>query len=730
MVVVGIIATDVAAETQMSLWAVPLSLIGATWSWRRRHDRNIVTKFCLAIAMIVALVIFLANLFTTLNDTRLILAELLIQVQVLHTFDLPRRKDLGYSMVIGLILLGVAGTIGQTMVFGPFLIVFLGLAIPALMFDYRSRLGLTRSNLRAKPQRRSMAAFRRSWPWKATLTLILAVLSLGLVLFALMPRVPGYQLRSFPVSTTIELQGRFDGRNIVSPQGRAEGEEVDGQGQENAPEGAGELDETYYYGFSDRINQNLRGMMKPKVVMRVRSQAPGFWRVMAFDEYTGQGWRISRSDDVRTIDRSYWTFRFTLPFIDSRSYTQEVIQTYSIVSDLPGVVPALDQPRFVYFPTEQIALDREGSLRSPVFLADGLTYTVISAVSKRDRTRLGDASTDYPERIRAFYLQVPDSIRDRLRTFTESVLAESPKPLTNPYEKSLYLAQYLKQRYHVPDNPFALPFLEEDEDLVDLFLFRCEGISDPAVCSPGGYPDHFSTVLTVMLRSIDIPARLATGFAPGQFNPFTGLYEVKNTDAFALTEVYFPQHGWFAFDPIPGHEIVPPSVSDYEPFGVLRQFWDWLAGWLPSPVTGIIGRLFELVGRGLDWLLRLFMTGWFGVLAGLLLLVSFGFAGWLSWQGWREWHRRRWLSKLHAVERLYQQMLRTLAAEGFRKHPAQTPLEYADRARNRYASEVAESIDAIVRAYVSWRYGGATVDVRSLEQRWQTCRSKQRRFFR
>jgi len=106
------------------------------------------------------------------------------------------------------------------------------------------------------------------------------------------------------------------------------------------------------------------------------------------------------------------------------------------------------------------------------------------------------------------------------------------------------------------------------------------------------------------------------------------------------------------------------------------------------------------------------------------------FAGWLSWQGWREWHRRRWLSKLHAVERLYQQMLRTLAAEGFRKHPAQTPLEYADRARNRYASEVAESIDAIVRAYVSWRYGGATVDVRSLEQRWQTCRSKQRRFFR
>ena len=33
MVVVGVIATDVAAETQMSIWAIPLSIFGATWSW-------------------------------------------------------------------------------------------------------------------------------------------------------------------------------------------------------------------------------------------------------------------------------------------------------------------------------------------------------------------------------------------------------------------------------------------------------------------------------------------------------------------------------------------------------------------------------------------------------------------------------------------------------------------------------------------------------------------------
>lgn len=355
-----------------------------------------------------------------------------------------------------------------------------------------------------------------------------------------------------------------------------------------------------------------------------------------------------------------------------------------------------------------------------MFLADGLTYTVISQVSQRDRTLLGQAPTDYPERIEANYFQVPDDLRDRLQAFTENILADAPNPLTNPYEKSLYLAQYLKQNYRIPQNPFGLPYLEEGEDLVTNFLFRCETAVDPELCSPGGYPDHFSTVLTVLLRSIGIPARLTTGFAPGEFNPFTGLYEVKNTHAFALTEVYFPRYGWFAFDPIPGHDVVPPSVSEYQAFGVLRQFWDWVAGWLPSPVTGFIGGLFQLIGKAIEWVLRLFLKGWFGILSGLLLFACFGFLGWLSWQGWREWTYRRRLSKLPEIERLYRQMLRTLNDRGLSKHPAQTPIEFVGVVRDRAPLDLADTIDAIVNAYVRWRYGGEVADVKSLRQRWKT----------
>jgi protein-glutamine gamma-glutamyltransferase len=51
LVFIGIAATDVAASTNNSAWAIPLSAIGACWGWQARHKRNIPVKFCIAIAL-------------------------------------------------------------------------------------------------------------------------------------------------------------------------------------------------------------------------------------------------------------------------------------------------------------------------------------------------------------------------------------------------------------------------------------------------------------------------------------------------------------------------------------------------------------------------------------------------------------------------------------------------------------------------------------------------------
>ncbi len=724
LVIAGIVATDVAIEEPLNLWAIPVSILGATWSWFRRRHRNVPIKFCIAIGMLVALAAFFGRLFGEMNDTRLALARLLIELQVLHSFDLPRRQDLGYSMVIGLILMGLAGTLSQTMAFGPVVLVFLALALPTLILDYRSRLGLGDIQFKSKktsPQPGSGVNF------KLVGIIFLVVVSLGLMIFAALPRFPGYQLKTFPVSSPIKMPpGQFDGRQVLNPGYVSSGKNNNNSGGGgtglNQETGAGTLNDTFYYGFNTKINQNLRGALKPQEVLRVRSQARGFWRVVSFDRYTGQGWEISRNNRTLTLRRSIWSYQFNLfPFI-SQAKTQEVVQSYTVLQQLPSLIPAMDKAKEIYFPTEEIAIDPDGNLRSPLELREGMTYTVISQVPYRNRNQLQQASTKYPETIKKYYLQVPDPIQEKVRKKTEEILAsvnqvaKNKKPLNSTYEKVLYLAQYLKQNpnYKLQKEP---PFLRKNEDLVEAFLFGYQD-SPPGEKITGGYPDHFSTVLTMMLRSIGIPARLAAGFNPGEFNPFTGLYVVKNTDAFAMTEVYFPGYGWFAFNPIPGMDLIPPSIEEDQTFSTLKAFWNWVAGWLPSPVANglqaILGVLILGLFQAITWFFSLFTQGWLGIFSGLIIITIIAFLGWLSWDIWRGWRYRRWLAKLPPEESIYQQLLAVLASKGYPKRPAQTPLEYASWLQQYHPIAEAEVIDEISQTYMRWRYGGKPIHLEQM----------------
>lgn len=703
LVAIGILATDLAADTNYSLWAIPISFIGAFWSWKQRHNRNTTVKFLIAIGMLIVLAVFFNNLVGSLNDTRLVLAELLIQLQVLHSFDLPRRKNLGYSMVIGLILLGAAGTLSQTLAFAPLLLVFLIIGLPVLVLDYRSRLGFDNSPETNSSQKKSLYS---ALPLRRLTLFFAIILSLGLVIFALMPRFPSYQVQNFPVggAETLEDEG-FDNNDrdiansgyVQEGEGNEEGEGGSSSGGEGSPvEGAGEMSQDFYYGFSNQINQNLRGELKPRVVMRLRSQADGWIKVLAFDHYTGEGWEIEKEDPKRDISRPSWSYRFRLSTPSTQAQTERVVQTYTVTNQLPNLIPALPNARDIYFPTREIAVDPHGSIQSPVPLGEGLTYTVISKVPYRDRAALRNAGDNYPEFIRDNYLQVPPEIENRIRQQGEALLADSSQPLEANYEKVLYLAQAIKQNYQLqPD----IPFLEEDQDLVETFLFDWEG----------GYPDHFSSTLTIMLRSLGIPARLATGFSTGEFNPFTGLYVIRNTDAFALTEVYFPNYGWLPFDPIPGHKLIPPSVEQSETFGVLRQIWNWVAGWLPTPVAGFLNYLWTLIIGSISSFFRAlwrFVTqGWVGAITGLIGLFVVSFLSWLGWKQLQRWRYQRWLSQLPPMAALYQQMLATLEKADLSKPPEQTPFEYLETTKTQLENPQAEVVQEISEAYVSWRYG-------------------------
>ena len=76
-------------------------------------------------------------------------------------------------------------------------------------------------------------------------------------------------------------------------------------------------------------------------------------------------------------------------------------------------------------------------------------------------------------------------------------------------------------------------------DAVDQFLF----------VDRQGFCEQIATALTVMLRTLGIPARLAVGFVPDHRDPVSGDWVVLDKGAHAWVEVLWPGVGWQGFDP-------------------------------------------------------------------------------------------------------------------------------------------------------------------------------------
>jgi hypothetical protein len=76
--------------------------------------------------------------------------------------------------------------------------------------------------------------------------------------------------------------------------------------------------------------------------------------------------------------------------------------------------------------------------------------------------------------------------------------------------------------------------------------------------------------MTILLRTLDIPAREVNGFLPGKYNDLAGDYIVRASDAHSWVEVYFPDAGWVTFDP------TPPTTEKFGLLSRLAKYVDWM----------------------------------------------------------------------------------------------------------------------------------------------------------
>lgn len=541
MAIVGILAACQLAESSaaLTLFGLGGTVAGSFFSWQRRGKDNFWVKWAIAGGILVVLGVFVEEILyriqSSIADARAPLTNMLIALQALHSFDLPRRRDLNVSALVGLTLLTSAATLSRDLTLMPYLLSFLAFASYMLYLDCQSRS--LEGSEPARGQQDGTAA--RPGVVALLLTLVLPLLALGL--FLVTPRLDVGLLRNVRVSirlnfTPLGTDGitnpllsrsrRFDGSLSSSP--------------------------LAYFGFNEELDLNYRGALSDQVVMKVASPRGQLWRAMAFDTYQGRSWTMSQPKV--TFDRSP-VYGSAIPLsplpsltVPGRVPVEELNQVFHMEADSPNLIPCAAVPYLIYFPTNKVQVDLYGALRSPVLMEKDMVYTVFSHTPtyRLDYLRASPPpDREACERIRskfANYLQLPPGLPASVQGLAASLAAGSPSWFSAAEKISLHLQRSYRYDLNAPPTP-------RGRDSVSYFLFTTRR----------GYCEQFSTAFVVMCRSQGIPARLVTGFSPGEYNPFTGLWEVRMRDAHAWAEVYLPRWGWVTFDPTPNG--LPPAFQ-------------------------------------------------------------------------------------------------------------------------------------------------------------------------
>ena len=265
--------------------------------------------------------------------------------------------------------------------------------------------------------------------------------------------------------------------------------------------------------------------------------------------------------------------------------------------------------------------------------------------------RLRGRAQEYPAEVRQLYLSQTDNgiTQAEDTAFYHQCVAEAlqdlPADRRDPLDEALAIRAWVSDRCVYS---LAVPPIPAAADHVHAFLGDTRR----------GYCDMFASSMAVLCRTAGIPARLATGFAPG--DPDADGFNLRGEDKHAWTEVYFPGVGWAAFDPTAGSRTdgTVPNAGG-------RRSGSWFS------------HLRLLLGSGWEFVWPLL-----GAIGLILAYV-------LKTEVYDRWRTRRDpkgpASGTDAVQRTalgrqYARMTRALARLGLPRRPSETPGEYAARA--------------------------------------------------
>jgi transglutaminase-like putative cysteine protease len=407
-----------------------------------------------------------------------------------------------------------------------------------------------------------------------------------------------------------------------------------------------------------------------------------FFRQAALSQWNGRRLvRATRDDVDRDIPRAFPAARMRVEGAPRSDGREPLETTTGLLVDHTRPF-ALDAPDWLE-PVES---------RSLRFQRAYAALSQVPTTTFPDLLGRGSGDEEWSPSIREHYTMGPDD--PRYAQLAASIRDALPRSLRDdPLALALAVKVYLdEQGFYSLKNRHA-----SAEDPTASFLFG----------DLTGYCVHFAHASTFLLRALDVPARVATGYAVPARDGYGGsALLIRALNAHAWPEVHIAGAGWTSVDPTP-HRSDLAGVPAVDP-ELQRLLGELLRGQLDPNAPHIANAEPSFTARAI----LVFLGG------SALCCVLLGYAIRISRQ-----LTGRFASAQSAPRLVYRATLDRLASVGWRRHFGESRERFAGRTRR-----VAPSLDALTGVHLRWALGddGSNADPSQLHSLAREVRAELR----
>jgi|GEM_PF-2957213 len=268
------------------------------------------------------------------------------------------------------------------------------------------------------------------------------------------------------------------------------------------------------------------------IVLYVKSSHPLYLRGLAYDRFENNRWHRDAQPSKRL---QLENGNVELPHEYGSERVQQSIEAAVDLTTTLWHAPGVHRLRF---PGPAVRRHDDDVFILPQALRKATQYSIESRVALRESRYM--LRQERPADM-ARYLR-KDAASERLQTLARSIT----DGIKDPWAKALALEAHLRGNYQYTYE--TVP--QQGYTPLDTFLFETRR----------GHCEYFASALALLLRSVNVPARVVTGFSLGESNPVTGYYEVRGLDGHAWVEAYV-DGGWVMLEPTPFYQLPQPAAN-------------------------------------------------------------------------------------------------------------------------------------------------------------------------